>query len=33
MISRRNFYDQPVKNDIRTYDKIRKITQVKEMII
>ena len=25
MIDRRNFFDQPVKNDIRTYDDIRKI--------
>ena len=26
MINGKNFFDQPVKNDIRTYDNIRKIT-------
>ena len=25
MIDGRNFFDQPVKNDLRTYDNIRKI--------
>ena len=25
MIDRRNFFDQPVKNNLRTYDNIRKI--------
>ena len=26
MIDGRNFFDQPIKNDIRTYKNIRKIT-------
>ena len=26
MINGKNFFDQPVKNDIKTYDNIRKIT-------
>ena len=26
MIDEKNFFDQPVKNDLRTYDNIRKIT-------
>ena len=26
MINGKNFFDQPVKNDIRTYDNIRKIS-------
>ena len=26
MIDGRNFFDQPIKNDFKTYDKIRKIT-------
>ena len=26
------FFDQPVKSDIRTYDNIRKLQQVKDMI-
>ena len=26
MIDEKNFVDQPVKNDLRTYDNIRKIT-------
>ena len=26
MIDRQNIFDQPVKNDLRTYDNIRKIT-------
>ena len=26
MIERQNFFDQSVKNDLRTYDKTRKIT-------
>ena len=25
MIDRRNFFDQPIKNDLKTYDNIRKI--------
>ena len=25
MINRRNFFDQPIKNDLKTYDHIRKI--------
>ena len=25
MIDRRNFFDQTIKNDLRTYDNIRKI--------
>ena len=25
MINRRNFFDQPIKNDLKTYDNIRKI--------
>ena len=26
MIDGRNFFDQPIKNDIKTYENIRKIT-------
>ena len=26
MIDGRNFFDQPIKNDFKTYDKIRKIS-------
>ena len=26
MVARRNFFNQPVKNDLRTYDNIKKIT-------
>ena len=26
MVDRRNFFDQPVKNDLRIYDNIQKIT-------
>ena len=26
MIDRKHFFDQPIKNDIKTYDNIRKIT-------
>ena len=33
MINGRNFFDQPVKKDLRTYDNIRKFQQVKEMTI
>ena len=25
MIGRRNFFDQPIKNDLKTYDNIKKI--------
>ena len=25
MIDRRNFFDQPIKSDLKTYDNIRKI--------
>ena len=32
MIDEKNFFDQPVKNGLRTYDNIRKTTTVKEMI-
>ena len=28
MIDGRNFFDQPIKNDLNTYDKIRKIETV-----
>ena len=28
MIKGQNFFDQPVKNDLRTYDNIRKIASV-----
>ena len=33
MINGRNFFDQPVKKDLETYDNIRKFQQVKEMTI
>ena len=33
MINGRNFFDQPVKKDLKTYDNIRKFQQVKEMTI
>ena len=26
MIDRRNFFDEPIKNDLKIYDNIRKIT-------
>ena len=26
LINKRNFFDQPVKNDLRTYDNVKKIT-------
>ena len=29
MVDEKNFFDQPVKNDIRIYDNIRKIATVK----
>ena len=32
MIDGKIFFDQPVKNDQRTYDDISKLQQVKEMI-
>ena len=32
MIDGRNFFDQPVKNDIKSYENIRKLQLVKEMI-
>ena len=32
MTDRRNFFDQLLKNDLRTYDHIRKIATGKEMI-
>ena len=32
MVDERNFFDQTVKNNLRTYDKIRKIQQVEVMI-
>ena len=32
MIDGKNFFDQPVKSDLRTYDNIQKFQQVKEMI-
>ena len=33
MIHERNFFDQSAKNDQKTYDKFKKLRQVKEMII
>ena len=33
MINGRNFFDQPVKKDLKTYGNIRKFQQVKEMTI
>ena len=27
MIDRRNFFDQPIKSDLKTYDNIRKIAK------
>ena len=33
MINGRNLFDQPVKNELRTYNNIQKIQLVKEMII
>ena len=33
MIDRQNFYDQSVKNDLKTYNNIRKLRLVKEMTI
>ena len=32
MIDGQNFFNQPVKNNFRTYDNIQKIATVKEMI-
>ena len=32
LIDGRNFYDQPINDLIKQYDKIRKLQQVKEMI-
>ena len=32
MIDGKNFFDQPVKNDQRTYDNIKKLQQAKEII-
>ena len=32
MIEEKNFFDQPVKSDMRIFDSIRKLHQVKEMI-
>ena len=32
MIDRRNFFDQPIKNDLKTYDNIRKLQLIKMMI-
>ena len=32
MIDGRNVFDQPIKNDLKTYDNIRKIEKVKVMI-
>ena len=32
MTDGKNFFDQQVKNDLRTYDNIRKFHLVKEMI-
>ena len=32
MIDWKNFFDQPIKSDMRTYDNIRKLQQVKETI-
>ena len=31
IIDRRNFFDQPIKNNFKRYDNIRKISTVKEM--
>ena len=31
-INGQNFFDQPVKNNLRTYDKFEKLQLVKEMI-
>ena len=33
MIDGRNLFDQPLKNNIRTYDNVKKILLVKKMII
>ena len=30
MIDRQNFFDEPVKNDLRTYDSIKKIATGQE---
>ena len=32
MIDRRNLFDQPIKNDLKTYDNIRKLQLIKMMI-
>ena len=32
MIDGQKFYDQPVRNDLITYDSIQKLQKVKEMI-
>ena len=32
MIDGQNFFNQPVKNDLRTYDNIQKIATVKEWL-
>ena len=33
MIDEQNFFDQPTRNDLTTYDNIQKMQQVKEMIM
>ena len=32
MIDGQNFFKQPVKNDMRTYDNIKKLATVKDMV-
>ena len=32
MIDRRNLFDQPIKNDLKTYNNIRKLQLIKMMI-